>query len=1658
MYFDAQPPIERPVLHLARPDRKVIARLSEVQDETENFNLGQLTELTFSVPLKYETLEENKINLNAQKLLERMLIRLRSEGEERWYIISSRNIDVDSKKAMITAKSTAYTLSDIPIKAFSTVENENPDGLGYSSWTLSEIIRETVDRDEDTMWRLGDVDVDFDLKRREFTHDGSLGELVVAVAEKFGAIPIYDDLNSKIHFKHPDKIGRNRGLKLSYDNYLLSMSKDTNSDSLATQLALYGSEGLTIREINPTGSTYIEDFSYFLYPYQEDTNGNVIKSSFFMSDSLAGAITRYSKKIVTLTPSFQTILTQLETLTQQIFDLETSLSIQDTLLIQKQEQIDIWLGTNDGKSNATYEAEKKVIVTEMTRLQGQINSRMTQIASLAGNDYFDTSIVELGAAGGQLGLLKEQLLVRNNFTAEQIKERSYYVIRKEWSNDSITEAKDLLEEGRKAFKDFSKPSLNMNLSVIDFLSSLETPFAHKQLYLGDSVRTEDDWEHRVLEGKILGFTRNYYEKSLSLQIANFTKEEDGADKFLKMIYQASFAATVVNDNKYKWDLSKENNGTLNAIINDNFDAVKKKVTGGAAGLTEFSARGLTSRDYSDNSKYLVVQNGVLALTKDNGVNWGVAITPDGIVAERVMGKLIAGVNVTIEDKDGIMRILGNKLSISNRNKEEVVKIGLVSPPGQADRFGMIVDNRKNQIGIVDNEGFYISRYIGDTIEKLLWTDVDGNLNAQKITATDMKIVNGDMKSGVVKNSSGDNIVQFGTFGMKIDSGSLIINGGLSDANIRSATVWSAKETPEGAQEKVDAAKEILEGQITDANLAINEVSEALDGLEGDINSTFKDGLINEAESLSIKSNLSILENDKQELNLEFTKIYNSTSLDASSKSSLNTAQVAYTTAHTNLVNKINNSTTDNVITDTERNEVSSFFQTYRDKIADFKTKISDAWNVVAVKTSGNYTDAAKTNLEGQINSANAVISTLNSNLGTFENTVNTTFKDSLISSAEALSIKSNIETLNIDKASLEKEYNTIYPSSWLDASGKTTLKNAYDAYVLSHTDLISAINTATSDSGITQAERDNVQSKFGLYRTKLSALTTTLSDTWNIVSTKTASSYTDTVKSQIDTSISGLSGNLTAFQNTVTTTFKDGLINESEALSIKSNVEVLESSKSGLVSQYNNVYTNSLLIDPQKSELKTAYDNFITAHTAVINAINTATSDKAITEAERADVTAKFTTYRTRLSELNTKLDAAWKAVSDKFASNTAKTEADAAYNNAVGAIVDKMNIEADLPTSLSFGNYGMRATTSDPNIFAQFDYRGLYIKGGAIQIDAGSNGIRLNSGEGLVIDSSKMRISMNATEGIKMWRKTDSKDVFAVDSNGRVVLQDVLIKSGAIQWDSLASAPSWTDMTGKPTYLGSDRIYSPTIQGGTIEGALFKSSNYVSNDGVLGVMTLDSQGMLYKATVNMADANYPKREYYTAYGMSRLELSSESKHLNGTFKDQEIDRVTLASNSHLIITSKRKGSNSNDLLTLAIDKTNIEGNLTSTLPLSIDAPVINVDAGDIKASFDVYARTFYQNNSKVATEAEVDNRINNKLDKGRVTVTVVNGGQAGQFSVAFNKTFSSPPIVTVAANTTIIGSTVTGAAVTGITTTGCTIWANRTSPGDVAVNWIAVG
>lgn len=61
--------------------------------------------------------------------------------------------------------------------------------------------------------------------------------------------------------------GKSRGtvpIYLTYQNLVDAVSLEEQTDDMATKLHLYGSDNLSIREVNPTGTDYIVDLSYFI--------------------------------------------------------------------------------------------------------------------------------------------------------------------------------------------------------------------------------------------------------------------------------------------------------------------------------------------------------------------------------------------------------------------------------------------------------------------------------------------------------------------------------------------------------------------------------------------------------------------------------------------------------------------------------------------------------------------------------------------------------------------------------------------------------------------------------------------------------------------------------------------------------------------------------------------------------------------------------------------------------------------------------------------------------------------------------------------------------------------------------------------------------------------------------------------------------------------------------------------------------------------------------------------------------------------------------------------------------------------------------------------------------------------------------------------------
>lgn len=152
--------------------------------------------------------------------------------------------------------------------------------------------------------------------------------------------------------------------------------------------------------------------------------------------------------------------------------------------------------------------------------------------------------------------------------------------------------------------------------------------------------------------------------------------------------------------------------------------------------------------------------------------------------------------------------------------------------------------------------------------------------------------------------------------------------------------------------------------------------------------------------------------------------------------------------------------------------------------------------------------------------------------------------------------------------------------------------------------------------------------------------------------------------------------------DTINGAFKDGIISEAEAKAIASNINILNAEKADIDAYYNKLYVNAYLTGTAKTNLLNAKTTYNTAHTNLINSINTAIADGKTTATEKADVDAKFTAYNNALSAYQTRVGEADKAIQDtiKKVADDAQTSANKAQSaaNTAQSTADQAKAGAD--------------------------------------------------------------------------------------------------------------------------------------------------------------------------------------------------------------------------------------------------------------------------------------------------------------------------------------------------------------------------------------------
>jgi hypothetical protein len=264
--IDTSKELIKPKLYLCKPDlnRTVIAPLKEAYNVRFHNKLGAISELTFDLPVEIEDEVDLEVKLVKNPHLDlikgRYLIKMILDEKEDWFIINkpSSHMNDSNDYKSYQAFSLAYELRDKSLRRYNV-----------ESYNATQVLTDALSL---TNWDIGYIDVDFDSTYRQFdiSKKSILDFILDEISKAFNALVVFDNVNRKVSLYKPKNIGNNKGLKASLGNLLKSLDVEINIDEIVTRLYAFGKDDLSIQRLNATGSTYLENLSWFLLPVEVD--------------------------------------------------------------------------------------------------------------------------------------------------------------------------------------------------------------------------------------------------------------------------------------------------------------------------------------------------------------------------------------------------------------------------------------------------------------------------------------------------------------------------------------------------------------------------------------------------------------------------------------------------------------------------------------------------------------------------------------------------------------------------------------------------------------------------------------------------------------------------------------------------------------------------------------------------------------------------------------------------------------------------------------------------------------------------------------------------------------------------------------------------------------------------------------------------------------------------------------------------------------------------------------------------------------------------------------------------------------------------------------------------------------------------------------------
>lgn len=578
--------------------------------------------------------------------------------------------------------------------------------------------------------------------------------------------------------------GKDTGLYLSDKKYIYSFKEEVGMDQLVTRLYVYGANGLSINTAsqNLTGQSYIENYRYF---YENNYFSEGLKENYekYMSAIQAcegqfnqllakqSDIAADINKINIGTRSTEELFERFQSISEQIAAI---LADSDILTKRKKEQLDKVFENNqlepdevtaeyglyalteldkvlqanidavvevskiiDGSSSISTDEKNEFhdeVYTRLYKKQDHVQTLMKKLKQQIEEKKKETDEVEK-----QKEELRSNLSVETYMTADQIKELYSYGQEKEYTNSDFTvdenyyigspeyqEVVDrLYQDGLNELNRAYKPPIDFKVDVVNFLRSIQCQHDWDKLSLGDIIHishpnmTEQDNIVRIV-GILWGKDGDTMNVSLSNNDGFKSAHNIGKGLF----HSVATSETTLRTNKKKWNNSKVNAvNTVANIMENGLNKVINSLRLGGNQDIQLTQYGILVRSTLPElaGHEIKISNGCIAFTTDGWSTCSLGITPDGVIADNLIGRVIIGQTLNIispifdenGNQTGEMNFKADadKLSIDNGYLTITSKNGsgltFDAETGMLNKV-TLEDGTKLESGFGAKEGFYFS--------------------------------------------------------------------------------------------------------------------------------------------------------------------------------------------------------------------------------------------------------------------------------------------------------------------------------------------------------------------------------------------------------------------------------------------------------------------------------------------------------------------------------------------------------------------------------------------------------------------------------------------------------------------------------------------------------------------------------------------------------------------------------------------------------------------------------------------------------------------------------------------------------------------------------------------------------------------------------------